>query len=191
MNLLFGPNNLYLPFKIILCKLDKPYLLKDGEYVTGTLVWYYLICKREVWLMGHGITPDEDTYSLEIGRAVHKIFYKNFRKEVELEGIKFDFLKKGENVVCEVKTSSRYLDSTTLQLSYYLYRLKESGIEAVGEIRIPKERKRIELKLNEEIEKRLLCALEEIRLIMDMEKPPEPVKTKFCRKCAYRDFCWG
>ncbi|HIP42776.1 MAG TPA: Dna2/Cas4 domain-containing protein, partial [Aquifex aeolicus] len=23
--------------------------------VNGTLVWYYHICKREVWLIGHGI----------------------------------------------------------------------------------------------------------------------------------------
>lgn len=140
--------------------------------------------------MGHGITPDEDAYSLEIGRAVHQIFYKDFRKEVELEGVRFDFLKKGENVVCEVKTSSRFLDATILQLSYYLYRLKAYGVEAEGEIRIPKERKRIEVKLNGELEKRLLSALEDIRKIMEMEKPPGPIKTRFCRKCAYRDFCW-
>lgn len=26
--------------------------------VTGTLIWYYYICKREVWLMFHQIAPD-------------------------------------------------------------------------------------------------------------------------------------
>ena len=170
--------------------MDKPYLLEDGGYITGTLVWYYVLCRREVWFMGHGITPDEDDYSLEVGRAVHQIFYKDFEKEVKLEGVKFDFLKKGGNIVCEVKTSSRYTDAAILQLSYYLYRLKEYGIEAEGEIRIPRERKTINVKLDEELEMKLLSALEEIRMIMMMEKPPKPVKIKFCRKCAYKHFCW-
>jgi CRISPR-associated exonuclease Cas4 len=175
----------------MLHSLNKEYLLEDGRYITGTLVWYYSICKREVWLMAHEITPDEDFYSLEIGRAIHQIFYKEFRKEVGLEGARFDFLKKERNVVCEVKTSSRFLDAAILQLLYYLYRLKEYGIEAIGEIHVPKERKKIKVTLDGEHEARLLSALKEIRLIMSSTKPPEPVNTPFCRKCAYRDFCWG
>lgn len=171
--------------------MSETYLLTDGKYITGTMVWYYSLCRREVWLMGHEITPDEDFYSLEIGRAVHQIFYKEFRKEIGLEGAKFDFLKRGENVVCEVKTSSRFLDAVILQLSYYLYRLREYDIKATGEIRIPKERKRIEVKLDSEREAKLLTALKGIQSIMELSKPPEPVKTRFCKRCAYRDFCWG
>jgi len=171
--------------------LSEAYLLADGRYITGTLVWYYSLCKREVWLMGHEITPDEDFYSLEIGRVVHQIFYKEFRKEVDLEGMKLDFLKRGENVVCEVKTSSRFLDAAVLQLSYYLYRLREYGIDATGEIRVPRERKRVVVVLDSEHEAKLLSALKEIRAIMESTKPPEPVRVRFCRKCAYKDFCWG
>lgn len=26
--------------------------------IGGTLVWYYTICPREAWLMGHAIQPD-------------------------------------------------------------------------------------------------------------------------------------
>ena len=40
-------------------------------HVTATLVWYYYICHREVWLMGHQITPDQDDSNLELGRFVH------------------------------------------------------------------------------------------------------------------------
>ncbi len=29
-------------------------------HVNGTLIWYYFICQREVWLMGHQLNPDED-----------------------------------------------------------------------------------------------------------------------------------
>ncbi|MGC8937341.1 MAG: Dna2/Cas4 domain-containing protein, partial [Candidatus Methanomethylicaceae archaeon] len=39
-------------------------MLRCGKPITGTLVWYFFICKREVWLMGHEITPDEDASTL-------------------------------------------------------------------------------------------------------------------------------
>ncbi len=171
--------------------MSEKYLLADGKHITGTLVWYYSLCKREVWLMGHEITPDEDFHSLEMGRVVHQIFFKGFRKELALEGVKFDFLKRRENIVCEIKTSSRFLDATILQLAYYLYRLRAYGVEATGEIRVPMERKRIEITLDKELEARLLYALSEIREILKSTKPPEPVKTRFCKRCAYKDFCWG
>ncbi|MCD6318594.1 Dna2/Cas4 domain-containing protein, partial [Candidatus Aerophobetes bacterium] len=25
--------------------------------ITGTLIWYYYICRREVWLMAHELHP--------------------------------------------------------------------------------------------------------------------------------------
>ena len=34
--------------------------------ITGTLIWYYFVCKREVWFMAHEITPFQDDPFLEI-----------------------------------------------------------------------------------------------------------------------------
>ncbi|RLG59703.1 CRISPR-associated protein Cas4 [Candidatus Geothermarchaeota archaeon] len=170
--------------------MTERYVLPSGKVITGTLVWYYAICKREVWLMGHNITPDEDFSCLEIGRAVHEIYYENMFKEVSLDGVKLDLLKRRERKVCEVKTSSRFLEAAKLQLLYYLYRLKESGIEASGEILIPKEKKKIQVSLNEEAERTLLNVLAEIREILEMTVPPKPKRTRYCRRCAYREFCW-
>lgn len=158
--------------------------------ITGTLVWYYFICKREVWLMSREITPDEDFPSLEIGRAIHEIYYERMRREIALEGVKLDVLKRGEMVICEVKTSSKFLQAAKFQLLYYLYRLEEMGLKMCGEIRIPKERKTIKMFLNEENKKALLEALNEIKGIIILDKPPEPKKVPFCRKCAYKEFCW-
>lgn len=160
------------------------------QAITGTLIWYYFICKREVWLMGHGIEPDEDFHLLEIGRAVHEIYYERMLREISFEGIKLDLLKHREMVICEVKTSSKFLQAATFQLLYYLYRLEEMGLKMHGEIRIPRERKRIKVYLDEENRNDLLRALKEIKEIVNSEKPPEPKKTPFCRKCAYREFCW-
>jgi CRISPR-associated exonuclease Cas4 len=166
------------------------YVLPSGKIITGTLVWYYFICEREVWLMGREITPDEDFPSLEVGRTVHQIYYEGMLKEVSFEGVKLDLIKRGERRVCEVKTSSRYLEASKFQLLYYLYRLKEMGVEASGEILVPKERRKVRVVLDDEGERRLMNALTEIRRILELEKPPEPRKTPFCRRCAYKEFCW-
>ncbi|MEM2227071.1 MAG: Dna2/Cas4 domain-containing protein [Candidatus Bathyarchaeia archaeon] len=64
------------------------------------------------------------------------------------------------------------------------------SIEAIGEILIPKERKRVRVSLDEDGERELLNALNEIKVIIGLEKPPEPKRIPFCRRCAYRDFCW-
>jgi CRISPR-associated exonuclease Cas4 len=160
------------------------------QTITGTLVWYYFICKREVWLMSRGITPDEDFSFLEVGRAIHEVYYERMLKEVSLEGMKLDLVKYGEMLVCEVKTSSKFLQAAKFQLLYYLYRLEKIGLKMCGEIRIPKERKRIKVYLNEEDKNLLLKALKEIKEIANLEKPPAPEKTPFCKKCAYKDFCW-
>jgi CRISPR-associated exonuclease Cas4 len=165
------------------------YILPSGKAITGTLVWYCFICKREVWLMGHEITPDEDFPSLEIGRAIHEVFYDYMPKEIALEGMKIDLIGK-RKIVYEVKASSKFIEAARFQLLYYLYRLREYGVDASGQISVPKERKKIEVALDEAGEKRLLGALAEIRNILAADVPPAPVKTPYCRRCAYKEFCW-
>jgi CRISPR-associated exonuclease Cas4 len=167
------------------------YFPSDNKTITGTLIWYYYVCKREVWLMAREITPDQDFPSLEIGRAIHEIFYANFKKEISIEGAKIDLIEKEDRVICEVKTSSRYLEAAKFQLAYYLYRLKEMGIRCSGLITIPKEKKRIKVILDERIERKLIETFDEIKKIVSSEKPPPQVRIPYCRKCAYKDFCWG
>lgn len=140
--------------------------------------------------MSREITPDEDFSALEMGRAIHEIYYERMRREISFEGIKLDVLERGERIVCEVKTSSRFLKATTFQLLYYLYRLGEMGVKMRGEIRVPKERRKIYIYLNDNNKKELLEALEEIKRIIELEKPPKPDKTMYCKRCAYKEFCW-
>lgn len=165
--------------------------LPSGRFITGTLVWYYFICKREVWLMSHEITPDEDQETLDIGRAVHEIFYSRMIKEFSLEGIKIDILKRREQAICEIKTSSRFIEAACFQLLYYLYRLREElGMVFSGWVLVPKERKRIKVILDDHAENKLFQVFQEINEIASLNKPPPPVKNSFCRNCAYREFCW-
>jgi len=111
---------------------------------------------------------------------------------VVFENLKIDLVKKENNdvVVAEIKKSSKAKKSAQLQLAYYLYRLKEIGITARGELLFPKEKKREKVVLTKELESTLQAVLLDIEEISNREKPPELKKILYCRNCAYRDFCW-
>jgi len=143
--------------------------------------------------MARELNPNEDNPLLELGRFLSEESYQREKKEIEIGNIRIDLLKRGNKklVVGEVKKSSKFLKSATMQLAFYLYRLKQQGVEAEGELLIPKERKRIPVALNEQMEKELENAEFEISQIISNDKPPEPKKTIFCRKCAYQEFCWA
>jgi len=162
------------------------------EQITGTLVWYYYICPREVWLMAHEINPEQENPLIELGRLIHENSYSRERKGFETAGLKIDLIKKedGKLMVGEVKKSSRFLKSATMQLAYYLLRLREMGIDASGELLIPKEKKRIKVELTTAIEQGLEQAFAGIEKIISAEKPPEVKKIGYCRNCAYREFCY-
>jgi len=78
-----------------------------------------------------------------------------------------------------------------MQLLFYLYRLKQQGIKAKGELLIPKERKRIPVELTDENKRELENAIADIREILEMDKPPLLKRIPFCRNCAYNEFCWA
>lgn len=169
---------------------DSEYYITSDKVISGTLMWYYKICKREVWLMAREIHPDEDNQLLDLGRAVHEIHTRGGTKEIALDGVRFDMYFMNRRFVFEIKTSSRYLEAAKLQIKYYLYRLRGMGIDAVGYITIPRERRRFMVNLTEEDIRNLNKIFDEIRRIVMRDKPPKPVRIPFCRKCAYRDFCW-
>jgi CRISPR-associated exonuclease Cas4 len=160
--------------------------------ITGTLIWYYFICKREVWLMARQIVPDQDNPRLELGRFISDTTYQREKKQIRLENITIDLAKLDDNkfVVAEVKKSSRFKDSARMQLCYYLYVLREYGIEAEGELLFPKEKKKEKVLLTDDLINELETAMEDIRSIAAEEIPPPAVKIGYCTNCAYREFCW-
>jgi CRISPR-associated exonuclease Cas4 len=166
---------------------------RDTMGVTGTLIWYFYICKREVWLMSRQLNPDERDENVEWGRFVHELRYAREKKELGLEHVKVDIAgeRDGKMLVAEVKKSSTFKKSATMQLLFYLWRLKENGIDAVGELRFPEEKRKEVVVLDETAVAELQGAVREIRRIIVRSTPPKPEKIKFCGKCAYREFCWA
>ncbi|AUI36570.1 CRISPR-associated protein Cas4 [Geobacillus sp. FSL K6-0789] len=161
--------------------------------VTGTDIWYYYICPREVWLMKHQIAPDQEDEALELGRFLSETYYQRDKKELSIGHIVIDRIRQeeGELIIGEVKKSSSYSQSARMQLLYYLDTLKRAGIEAKGELLFPKERKKERIEWTEKARSELERAVADIRRIARMPVPPPPKKISFCGKCAYREYCWA
>jgi len=168
--------------------------LEEHElHVSGTLIWYYYICPREVWLISHQITPDQDDSNVSLGRFIQDYSYPRERKELSVGYSKMDVFKvdNGKLFIGEVKKTSKYRQSARMQLAFYLDELKQRGVEARGELRFPREKLREEVILDEVTEKELERTKREILRIVYLSQPPPPAKIKFCKKCAYAEFCWS
>ncbi len=161
--------------------------------VNGTLIWYYYICKREVWLIAHNIVSDQDDTNIDIGRFIHENSYKRKKKEISIGNIKVDVLDKkdGYLMIGEIKKTSKYLKSSKMQLAYYLLELKRHGLEGRGMLMFPQERKREIIELTDELIGELENTEMDILKICYKPYPPKPIKINMCRNCAYGEFCWS
>lgn len=168
-------------------------MYSESVRIGGTLLWYYAICHREVWLMSHGIEPEQKNEDILIGRLIDKNSYKRERHHISFGDSQFDFMysKNGTLVVSEIKKSSRAEKASLLQLAHYLYELEKSGISAQGVLLYPKEKKRTDVVLTNELRQQLDKAYAEIEQITSLGTPPFPKRCKFCTKCAYAEYCWG
>lgn len=161
--------------------------------VNGTLIWYYKICKREVWLMSRNIVPDQSDENIDYGRFLHEHTYQRNKKEILFGNVKFDVLlhNKEELVIGETKKSSTYEEASKWQLLYYLKVLDEAGISARGQLLYPEEKKRVDVEWTEETKVQLEEIQREVQKIMDLEYPPKIEKGRFCAKCGYNEYCFA
>lgn len=161
--------------------------------VNGTLIWYYNICKREVWLMYRNIVPDQSDENIDFGRFLHEQTYKRNKKEISFGNVKFDVIlnTKDKLVIGETKKSSKYSEASKCQLLYYLKVLKDAGIEAEGMLLYPEEKKRTDVILDDNTLQKLECMKNEITDIVQNDIPPKAAKCKFCYRCGYKEYCYS
>jgi CRISPR-associated exonuclease Cas4 len=161
------------------------------DHVTGTLIWYWFVCKREVWLMAHELNPREDFEKLQLGRLVHEEAYKRDDKEITIGNVRLDLIreKEGRVLVGEVKKSSSFVEPEIMQLTFYLRELRNMGVDADGQLMFPTERRKLAVELTPESEQKLDAAIADIEHIMAANVPPPFERTHFCGQCAYFEFC--
>jgi len=167
--------------------------LSTGVQVIGSLIQAYMVCPRQAWLASRQISPDVDHVYLQIGRLIQRESYERERKEVHLGHLALDLVRRGGSnlVVAEVKKSSRAVAAARMQLAFYLYELKEMGIDAQGELLFPEERRRERVVLDESLAAEVASLKESVVRVVGLPHPPAPARIHFCARCAYSDFCWA
>ncbi len=161
--------------------------------ITGTLVWFYKICPREVWMMARNIVPDQKDENIDYGRFLHENTYQRNEKEVVFGNVKFDVIFKTKNklVIGETKKTSKYEEASKYQLAFYLQVLKNAGIHADGQLLYPEEKRRVDVILTEKLEDELEQIKQKIIEIAESEQAPQPRKNPFCKNCGYREYCFS
>lgn len=160
--------------------------------VTGTLVNYYIHCRRQCYLHGNKLNLEDNSEAVKVGKALHEAKAAQDNTELEVEHIKVDKLTK--EYLVEVKKSDADVTAAKWQLLYYLYTLKQKGLVRKGRLEVLEKNreagKQEVILLDAESERRLEEILEEIQILLASETIPESLKKSTCKKCAYFEYCY-
>lgn len=161
--------------------------------INGTLVNYYLHCKRQCWLHGNRVNLEDNSMDVKVGKALHEIKAEGKSdSELAIENIKLDKLTK--DYLVEIKKSDADIDAVTWQVLYYLKVLKGKGIERKGKIEFVEknktENKIVYVEYTQEAEKILEEIEQCIEELLKAELPEKKAKISTCKKCAYYEYCY-
>ena len=158
---------------------------------TGTEVGYYFICPKKLWWFHHGILMEQENDRVKIGKIVHQDSYARRKKELNIDDeITLDWREDG--IIHEVKLTDKMEEAHEFQLLYYLYYLKQKGVEGLtGQIDYPRLRQTQTVELTPENEAKRIASLAEMKRIVTVRRAPQVEFMKLCRSCAYSELCWG
>jgi len=157
--------------------------------VTGVMIQYYYVCKRELWFASRNLEIDRENATVVRGTHVDETAYSDKRENLHLGMISLDLLDDGR--VVEVKPSSTLTEPAEMQLSYYLWYLdRVADIHRDGVLAHPRERKRESVELTVDRADKVETAIRGVHEIITRSSPPPAEEKPFCDSCAYHDFCW-
>jgi len=159
--------------------------------MTGTQIAYYFLCKRKLWLFANNIDQEYNSDVVAMGRFISDSTYEREKHEIKIDNISIDFYDSKTKTIHEIKKSDKMEETHIWQVKYYIYVLKQKGIEGVvGVIDYPKLRKTEKVELLDkdivEIEK----IEKEVDAIIKSSKIPSVINKPFCKQCAYYDLCF-
>lgn len=171
--------------------------------ITATLINYYIICPRKLWLHANGITMEHTSDMVYDGKLLHEISYPQRAEkysEVELSiqwntvalyG-KVDFYDRKEKVIHETKRGNKVEEAHEWQLKFYIWLFELNGIEGVtGKIEYPKLRLTTEVFLSDSERTILTKLIPEIQKTIQDDNCPPTLQSRICKSCSYGDFCYS
>lgn len=159
--------------------------------ITGVMVYYYFICKRKLWYFKNDVNMEHTSELVGMGKLIDESSYIREKKNILIdETINVDFLKDWK-IIHEVKKSRKLDEAAKWQLKYYIWVLRNKGVEIEkGILDYPLLRKREEILLTISEEEELMEVLEQIKYIINMNLPPDVINKAFCKKCSYYELCY-
>lgn len=160
-----------------------------SKKITGLMFAYSLICPRKLWYYAKGITLEDTSEYVNLGKLIDENTFKREDKHILINDcINIDYMKNG--IVYEIKKSKSLKEASEYQIKYYLYNLYENGIEnPVGILKIPKEKYEQEIYLTKDDISFIENKLKEIRKIIESNIVPTKINSSICKKCAYYELC--
>jgi len=161
---------------------------------TGTLVAYYVFCKRRMWLHANGIRMEHTSELVSEGKFIHETSYPQRAErytELEVDGCVIDFYDANRKIIHEIKKSDKVEEAHRWQVKYYIWLLKKNGVDGVtGIIEYPKLRETTKVELTDEDVWVLEKMIDEIGQIVVSEICPSRLEAKICKSCSYYEFCY-
>lgn len=159
--------------------------------ITGVMIYYYEVCKRKLWYFYNEIQMEQGNESVDIGKTIDEETYKRDEKHINIDNIvNIDFIRS-KGILHEVKKSNKIEAASILQVKYYLYFLKKRGVDNIkAKIDYPLLKQCVDVELAGEDIDMIDKILEDIRIIVDSDRPPSLEKKRICNACAYYDLCF-
>ena len=165
-------------------------------FLTATHIAYFHLCHRKLWLFANGINMEQTSDIVAEGKLIGETTYTDRAQkftEVEIDGVKIDFYDARNKVVHEVKKSASVEKAHIAQVQYYLYKLRQKGIEgASGIIEYPRLKQREAVNALSEAEVETVTQWEQaVEVIITSSVCPDVIRAKICKQCSYYDFCYS
>lgn len=161
--------------------------------ITGSLVNYYFHCKRQCYLAGNRLNMEDNSERVKLGQAIHQEKAEKSKKtEIAFENIRLD--KLTEEYLTEIKKSDADAIAAKWQLIYYLYVLKNKGMERKGRLEFiekNKESHKVEIfELTDSMIHELEVYMEKIEELINGSDVPSIEEGKGCVHCSYYEYCY-
>lgn len=163
--------------------------------ITGTHIAYFHLCHRKLWLFANGINMEHTSDVVAEGKLIGETAYSDRAvkfTEVEVDGVKIDFYDARNKVIHEVKKSSSVEYAHIAQVKFYMYKLRQKGIDCVsGVIEYPKLRQREYVDYEADDDAVVSLWENDARDIIEQQACPPLIRAKICKSCSYHDFCYS
>ncbi len=162
--------------------------------LTATHINYYFICHRKLWLFANGINMEHTSEAVAEGKLIGETTYPQRAErytEISIGGSKIDFYDARDKVIHEIKKSDSIEEAHEWQVKYYIWLLRQNGIEGVtGILEYPKLRHTSHVELSDADSRFLPQLCRDIEQLVMNEHCPPRINSKICKNCSYFDFCY-